>query len=77
MNPRYELPTKKSQFSYHQKCPAGAITLHQILNSRQFNGAGSKVFRQFVDEIVKLSFGVTLQCAGRTLSHADFTSATA
>ena len=37
--------------------PAGAIMLHQILNSRQFNGAGSKVFRQFVDEVVKPSGG--------------------
>lgn len=37
--------------------PAGAIMLHQILNSRQFNGAGRKVFRQFVDEIVKPSGG--------------------
>jgi len=37
--------------------PAGAIMLHQILNSRQFNGAGGAVFRQFVDEIVKPSGG--------------------
>jgi len=37
--------------------PAAAIMLHQILNSRQFNGAGRKVFQQFVDEIVKPSGG--------------------
>jgi hypothetical protein len=37
--------------------PAGAIMLHQILNSDQFNGAGGAVFRQFVDEIVKPSGG--------------------
>lgn len=35
--------------------PAGAIMLHQILNSKQFNGAGRRVFGQFVDEIVKSS----------------------
>jgi len=37
--------------------PKGAIMLHQILNSDQFNGAGSKVFRQFVDKVVKRSGG--------------------
>ena len=37
--------------------PAGAIMLHQILNSRQFNGAGRRVFRRFVDEIVEPSGG--------------------
>lgn len=37
--------------------PAGAIMLHQILNSNQFNGGGRRVFRQFVDEIVKPSGG--------------------
>jgi hypothetical protein len=37
--------------------PAGAIMLHQILNTDQFNGAGGEVFRQFVDEIVKSSGG--------------------
>ena len=37
--------------------PAGAIMLHQILNSAQFNGAGRRVFRQFVEEIVKPSGG--------------------
>jgi hypothetical protein len=35
--------------------PAGSIMLHQILNSDQFNGAGNRVFWQFVDEIVKPS----------------------
>lgn len=37
--------------------PAGAIMLHQIVNSKQVSGAGRKVFRQFVDEIVKPSGG--------------------
>jgi hypothetical protein len=37
--------------------PSGSVMLHQILNSGQFNGAGRKVFRQFVDEIVKPSGG--------------------
>ena len=37
--------------------PAGSITLHQILNTNQFNGAGSRVFRQFVDEVMKPSGG--------------------
>jgi hypothetical protein len=37
--------------------PAGAIMLHQILNRDQFNGAGRKVFRQFVAEIVERSGG--------------------
>jgi hypothetical protein len=37
--------------------PAGAIMLHQILNSRQFSGKGGKVFEQFVDEVVKPSGG--------------------
>jgi len=37
--------------------PSGAIMLHQILNSAQFNGAGGRVFRQFVAEIVKPSGG--------------------
>jgi ribosomal protein S18 acetylase RimI-like enzyme len=31
--------------------------LHQILNTNQFNGAGRKVFRQFIDEIVQPSGG--------------------
>jgi hypothetical protein len=35
--------------------PAGAIMLHQILNTNQFNGAGRRIFRRFVDEIVKPS----------------------
>jgi len=34
---------------------AGSLMLHQILNSEQFNGAGRKVFQQFVAEIVKPS----------------------
>ena len=33
--------------------PAGSVMLHQILNSRQFSGAGGRVFEQFVREIVK------------------------
>jgi FR47-like protein len=37
--------------------PAGAIMLHQILNTDQFNGAGRKVLRQFVAEIVERSGG--------------------
>jgi len=37
--------------------PAGSIMLHQILNSGQFNGAGGRVFRQFVREIVNPSGG--------------------
>jgi hypothetical protein len=37
--------------------PAGSIMLHQILNSNQFNGAGRKVFKEFVAEIVKPSDG--------------------
>jgi ribosomal protein S18 acetylase RimI-like enzyme len=37
--------------------PAGAIMLHQILNSDQFNGAGRRVFAQFIAEVVKPSGG--------------------
>ena len=37
--------------------PAGSIMLHQILNTDQSSGAGSRVFRQFVDEMVKASGG--------------------
>jgi hypothetical protein len=37
--------------------PARAIVLHQILNSDQFNGAGRRVFSQFVDEVVRPSDG--------------------
>jgi hypothetical protein len=37
--------------------PAGAIMLHQIVNSGQFNGAGGRVFEQFVEETVKPSGG--------------------
>jgi len=39
------------------KVPAGAIMLHQIVNSGQFNGAGGRVFERFVEEIVKPSGG--------------------
>jgi hypothetical protein len=48
---------KKRTHVGDMQIPAGAIMLHQILNSDQFNGAGSRVFRQFVDEIVKPSGG--------------------
>jgi hypothetical protein len=34
---------------------AGAIMLHQILNCKQFNGAGRRVFAQFIAEVVKPS----------------------
>jgi hypothetical protein len=37
--------------------PAGSVMLHQILNSQQFNGAGGRVFEQFVEEIVTPSGG--------------------
>ncbi len=37
--------------------PGGAIMLHQILNTDQFNGAGRRVLRQFVAEIVEPSGG--------------------
>jgi hypothetical protein len=37
--------------------PRGAIMIHQILNSQQLSGAGRRVFRQFVDEIVNPSGG--------------------
>jgi len=50
---RYKKRTKVGDV----QIPAGSIMLHQILNSNQFNGAGQKVFRQFVDEIVKSSGG--------------------
>jgi hypothetical protein len=33
--------------------PAGAIMLHQIVNGKQFSGAGGRVFEQFVREIVE------------------------
>jgi FR47-like protein len=39
------------------RVPAGAIMVHQILNSRQFNGAGRRVLRQFVADIVEPSGG--------------------
>jgi hypothetical protein len=37
--------------------PAGAIMLHQILNSDQFSGAGGRVFEQFLPGIVVPSGG--------------------
>lgn len=37
--------------------PAGAIMLHQIVNISQFNGAGKRVFKEFVAEIVEPSGG--------------------
>ena len=37
--------------------PAGAIMLHQIVNAKQFSGAGGRVFAQFVEQIVKPSGG--------------------
>jgi hypothetical protein len=36
---------------------AGAIMLHQILNTNQFNSAARSVIRRFVDEVVKPSGG--------------------
>jgi hypothetical protein len=33
--------------------PAGAIMLHQIVNGKQFSGAGGRVFEQFVREVVE------------------------
>jgi hypothetical protein len=32
--------------------PSGSIMLHQIVNENQFNGAGSRVFDRFIEEIV-------------------------
>jgi hypothetical protein len=37
--------------------PAGAIMLHPIFNTNPFSGAGRRIFRRFVDEIVKPSGG--------------------
>jgi hypothetical protein len=37
--------------------PAGAVMLHQIVNGKQFSGAGGRVFNQFVEKIVKPSGG--------------------
>src|SRR5271170_7853333 len=37
--------------------PAGSIMLHQIVNGNQFSGAGGRVFKQFVEEIVLPSGG--------------------
>src|SRR6266404_5263497 len=33
--------------------PRGSVMLHQIVNGKQFSGAGGRVFEQFVKEIVK------------------------
>lgn len=58
--------------------PAGAIMLHQILNTRQFNGAGASVFQQFVDGIVKPSGGdLYLSVRQENGVTCRFTSATA
>jgi hypothetical protein len=51
------LPYRKPTRVGDVRVPAGAIMLYQILNSGQFNGAGRRVFRQFVDEVVKPSGG--------------------
>src|ERR1700688_279516 len=48
---------KKSTWVGEVLVPAGAIMLHQILNSEQFNRAGRRIFRRFVDELVKPSGG--------------------
>ena len=37
--------------------PRGAVMLHQIVNSKQFSGAGAKVFKKFCDEVVRPSGG--------------------
>jgi len=37
--------------------PAGSIMLHQIVNGKQFSGAGGRVFKQFVEEIAQPSGG--------------------
>lgn len=37
--------------------PRGAVMLHQILNSNQFNGAGGRVFEKFCAEVVRPSGG--------------------
>ena len=50
---------------YHPLVPAGAIMLHQILNTNQFNGKGRNAFRQFVDQIVKPSGGDLYLSVGR------------
>ena len=57
------------------RLPAGAIMLHQILNSNQSSGAGRRVFRKFADEMVKPSGGdLYLSVRRETRSHADFMS---
>jgi len=50
---RYKKRTKVGEV----QIPSGAIMLHQILNTHQFNGAGRIVLLQFVAEIVKPSGG--------------------
>jgi hypothetical protein len=37
--------------------PRGSVMLHQIVNAKQFSGAGGRVFKKFVEEIVKPSGG--------------------
>lgn len=34
------------------KAPAGAVVIHQFLNSQRFNGAGGRVFREFAEEMM-------------------------
>jgi hypothetical protein len=49
--------------------PRGAIMLHQIVNSKQFSGAGGRVFEKFCDEVVAPSGGdlyLTVRRANRT-----------
>ena len=48
---------KKRTHVGDMQIPAGSIMMHQILNSNQFNGTGGRVFRQFVDRVVKPSGG--------------------
>lgn len=48
---------KKRTWVGDTQVPAGAMMLHQILNSNQFNGEGRRVFWKFVDEIVSPSGG--------------------
>ncbi len=52
----YQQYTKRTRVGDAQ-VPAGAIMLHQILNTNQFNGSGRRVLRRFVDKIVKPSGG--------------------
>jgi hypothetical protein len=48
----YERNRKRTRVGDVQ-VPAGAIMLHQILNTDQFNGAGRRVFLKFADEAVR------------------------